>query len=160
MKEKMYKPTRYRDTAYIAHKDGNIFSEYKDRFIKPIISAKYLRFTLVHKGIKKTCTVHRIIAECFIPNPENKPCVNHKDGNRLNNNSENLEWVTYKENIVHASCMGLLKTPHAKLTKIDVENVRRLLFMGAKQKDIAESMNVSKHVINRVNTGKSYKTLS
>jgi hypothetical protein len=45
---------------------------------------------------------HRKLAELFIPNPNNKSCVNHKDGNRCNNNLDNLEWVTYSENHIHA----------------------------------------------------------
>lgn len=51
---------------------------------------------------RKDCQVHRLVAETFIPNPKGLPMVNHIDGNRFNNNVNNLEWVTNRENIVHA----------------------------------------------------------
>ena len=59
-------------------------------------------------GVQKRCRVHRLVAIAFIPNPDNKPYVNHKDGNRSNNHVSNLEWVTASENAIHARETGLL----------------------------------------------------
>ena len=57
----------------------------------------------------KRVRIHRSVAKAFIPNPKNLPCINHKDGNKLNNCVENLEWCTYKQNILHAIKTGLTK---------------------------------------------------
>lgn len=61
----------------------------------------YKLVSLCINGVFIHCRVHRLVAETFIPNPENKPQVNHKDGNKANNNLENLEWTTQSENIRH-----------------------------------------------------------
>ena len=69
----------------------------------------YFRICLSKNGIVEYFTIHRLVAQTFIPNPENKPQVNHKDGNKLNNNVNNLEWATVSENIQHAYNTGLSK---------------------------------------------------
>lgn len=63
------------------------------------------------KNNQKNRTVHSLVAESFIPNPENKKCINHIDGNKANNRVDNLEWVTHKENAQHAIKTGL-RDPH------------------------------------------------
>ena len=75
--------------------------------IKPWNNGGYRRVNLVIEGKKTNFLVHRIVAEAFIPNPENKSEVNHIDGNKNNNCVENLEWSTRNENISHAEITGL-----------------------------------------------------
>lgn len=72
----------------------------KKEFIKSTSKIKkgYLRVGLSKNGVIKYYYPHRLVAEAFIPNPQNKPCVNHKDCNVKNNNANNLEWCTYIEN--------------------------------------------------------------
>lgn len=70
----------------------------------------YLITDLYKNGERTRYRVHRLVAQEFIPNPENKPCVNHKDGNKHNNDISNLEWVTEKENCQHAWATGLAKS--------------------------------------------------
>jgi hypothetical protein len=80
--------------------------------LKQVINNNYKRVKLSTKLV----FVHRMVAKAFIDNPEHKPQVNHIDGNRLNNNVENLEWCTCKENIDHAVKLNLFKKTMKKLT--------------------------------------------
>ena len=92
----------------------------------------YLRCDINIDGKTKSHLVHRLVAENFIPNPDNKPFVNHIDGNKHNNSVENLEWCTKSENEKHAHSIGLhpragtVGEKHGmhKLTKSQVEYIR------------------------------------
>jgi hypothetical protein len=68
--------------------------------------------TIWVEGIRKDTTVHQLVAQAFIPNPEDKPTVNHKDGNKLNNHVSNLEWATRSEQEQHARSIGLKNNKH------------------------------------------------
>jgi hypothetical protein len=70
-------------------------------------SSGYASINLNIPGKRKICTVHRLVALVFIPNPENLPILNHKDGNKMNSVSTNLEWSTYSHNPFHAYETGL-----------------------------------------------------
>ena len=72
----------------------------------------YLGVQLYNHGEAQHKRIHRLVAEAFIPNPDNKPDINHKDGNKHNNSVDNLEWVNKSENMRHAYQTGLVK-PHA-----------------------------------------------
>ncbi len=68
----------------------------------PVRGKGYKYISLSYLGVKTNYSVHRLVADAFIPNPEGLPCVNHKDGNKLNNHVDNLEWCDYSYNNHHA----------------------------------------------------------
>ena len=82
---------------------GRVYSEKTGTYIRPEVMPKgYLRVDLFNEEGRKHCKVHRLVAEAFIPNPECKPHLNHRDGNNQNNSFINLEWCTNDENVAAA----------------------------------------------------------
>jgi len=75
---------------------------HKQRLLKKDIVKGYNRITLSNNNKIKRFLVHRLVGLYFLQNTENKPCINHKNGNKLDNNVTNLEWVTYSENEKHS----------------------------------------------------------
>lgn len=132
----MWKPIENYNSLYEVNEKGEIRSLYHwnghkyEKRKKPYIlkqtntTTGYKKVELAKDGKKKSLKVHRLVANAFIPNPMNKPYINHIDGNPINNCVENLEWCTQHENVVHAYETGLKKISHITKEKLQryVEN--------------------------------------
>lgn len=130
-----YAISNYGDIKSVARvvKSRNGYRNKKEKILNPdTVKGGYLRVVLYDDNLsKKKYMVHRLVAEHFIPNPKNKPQVNHLDGDKTNNRLNNLEWVTASENQMHAFRIGLSKpkkginSHFAKLTKEEVLDIRK-----------------------------------
>ena len=122
----------------------------------------YKRARLSFSGLNggRLYAVHRLVANAFIPNPLNLPQVNHKDGNKSNNNVDNLEWVSPKENTHHAVITGLLKSGDKShrtiIHKKELVEVYGLRKLGLTHKQIGEMFNVEKSTISAIFRSKRY----
>lgn len=98
---------------YRINMKGEVYSIISDKVLSPYINGGYYCVDLYPGKVTKK-NIHRLLAENFIPNPENKVHVNHIDGNKLNNALNNLEWNTAKENTQHSFKNGLQIVPKGK----------------------------------------------
>lgn len=104
---------------YEVSNDGKVRNKKSGRFLKPVLAKGYPRVVLCNDGRNRPKTVHRLVAEAFIDGDYDLQ-VNHMDGNKLNNNSNNLEWVTPSENILHAYERGLKTAPRPNRRKVRI----------------------------------------
>jgi len=139
---------------YRVNSFGEIYSIKTGRKLKPDCSSKYHRIQLGRKNKKES--VHRIVASLFVPNPDNKPCVNHKNGDKLDNRACNLEWCTYSENEIHSrDVLGKkyasgLKLPQSKISKEDSDRIKKLFDTGKYTKtELGRMFGVSRKAIYR-----------
>jgi len=156
------------EKEYEIHKNGSVFSKKLGRSLKQSSTKQgYKKVSLCKNGNQKTFKVHRLVAQAFIENPEKKITVNHKDGNKINNNLNNLEWATYSENAIHAYANGLRKprsgnqyTKNNAVFKLDKSDKEYILknISNFTQTELAKKFNVSQSAISKlILTNKKHK---
>ncbi|WP_298061776.1 HNH endonuclease signature motif containing protein [uncultured Rikenella sp.] len=143
---------------YEITKDGQIINKHNNHILKPQPNGKgYLRVIIGHKRY----FVHRLVAEKYLENKDNKPQINHKDGNKLNNSIYNLEFVTNQENRNHAIKNGLHlcgeKCSYSKLKEKEVIYI--LNNLQKTNSELSKMFNVSRATINDIRKGKTWKHL-
>lgn len=133
-----------------------------ERVLKPVLVRSYGKISLCRGNKKKLASVHRLVAEAFIPNPENKTQVNHINGVKWDNRLENLEWSTPSENQVHALKTGLKLIPvgemasRSKLNWADVREIRSKLSDGATIKSLMELYGMCRITISNIKHNKEW----
>jgi hypothetical protein len=147
---------------YLCSNYGNVKSKRYNKPLKGFVNnSGYKR---VQIGLSKNKHfIHRLVAETFLAKKINKDFVNHKDGNKLNNSLENLEWVSRSENDIHAFRNDLRKARkgekhhNAILNDYDVKEIKTLLAKGFNCTYISELYGVHRKTINDIKLGKTWK---
>lgn len=155
--ENLYKVSESGEVLSV--RTGKLLKGSLDRYGYPIV-------LLSNKGFKKSKLVHRLVAEAFIPNPENKPQVNHIDGNKQNNNVNNLEWCTGSENIKHSYELGLQVSQKGtsnnanKLSEEEVLTIKEYKAKGMWPTEISRVMGLPLPRVKNVYYGQSWGWLT
>jgi hypothetical protein len=118
---------------YLVSRDGQVFSKLSNRFLKTDQKRPYPAIIVCSNGKQRRVSIHRLVALTFIPNPENKPCVNHINGVKWDSRVENLEWCTYSENELHSHHVLGKKIIHSPET-------RKKLSLTAKGRDMSKAI--------------------
>ena len=106
--------------------------------------------------------IHRLVAQTYIPNPMNKPQVNHIDCDKTNNNINNLEWCTNRENVIHAMKNGMIAKNNgefsgtSKLKEKDIIKIRKLHKDGMTQQNISKLLPVKREAIGKILRGERW----
>lgn len=148
----------------ITRSNGSILSIKEKLLKKDFTRHGYFRVKLSRKNNAKSFLVHRLVADAFITNGNNFPFVNHKDLDKTNNSSQNLEWCTHLQNIRHA----VEKNRYGKLTPHQVMQIKDLLKLHRQnilnkqqgpfpQRRLAEMFNVTQTTIKNINRGYTYR---
>lgn len=159
--------------GYHITREGKLYN--KGHPVKTFFHKGYERTKLRNNKVSKNVKIHRLVAEAYIPNPNNLPVVMHLDDNPLNNSLENLKWGTQKDNVYDAINKGRLKlkginnpmygvsrrglfAPHTSLTVRSIRRLERLKLKGNTNKYIAKRLKVSNATVGNYLNGKHYKS--
>lgn len=153
---------RFRNTKYIATSDGKVFNEKTGKYLRPQSNGRYYKVTLsLGNSKQQQFLLHRIIAECFVPNLMKKKEVNHINGDKYDNRIENLEWVTPSENQIHAVKNNLKKHGtdlwNGKFTKEQVLKIIKRKQNGESCRKLGEEFGVNATTISAISRGLRYK---
>jgi hypothetical protein len=132
-----------------------IYCSRKGLVLKQDACSGYNRVWLKREGVAFRVTVHIEVAKHFVENPLNAPIVNHIDGDKSNNRSDNLEWLTYSENSKHSYKMGL-QVPISKLCADDVRMIRDGFVNGLTNSELAAAFNVHRGTISEIRLGRAW----
>lgn len=154
-------------TDYIVYHDGKVYSEVSERFLKPYLNSNgYLRYNLRVNGKKIRLYAHQLVAQTYISNPHNKPTVNHDNGEKLDNHIDNLSWMTYTEQNIHAVETKLNNVPSGNDSKFTIypdeliHKVCEYMSSGLDNKTISHMTGVSMNVLYRIRNGTRRKNIS
>lgn len=135
------------NSVFIIDEKGVVSNTITQKIISKRINQKgYECFNLFINGKCRNFKTHRLLGICFILNPNNYPCINHIDGNKLNNCLSNLEWCTLSYNTTHAYKLGLIK-PNRKFSSDQEKDILSLINTGLSQRKVGELFNTSQQVI-------------
>lgn len=154
-------------TNYSINKLGEVRNNRTETILKHSTNRYgYTTLNLWINGKKKTQSLHRALAIAFIPNPENKRCVNHINGNKSDNRIENLEWATDSENQKHSYNTGLsskplgIKNPFNKWSEVQILKIKELLKQNKyTHREISEIVKTTKYVVDDISCGKAWTHL-
>ena len=167
--QEVWRPVKDYEGYYEISNFGKLMSlNYKGNGYKKILKTNinefgYERIRLNVEKVGKNKKIHRLVAEAFIDNPENKRCVNHKDGNKRNNNLTNLEWCTHSENKLHAFKNNITKAlcgENSYNSKLNNKYVIEIYKSVKSHRQLATEYGVAKNAITSIKAKKTWREIT